>query len=180
MIKQEKQTNKTYRHRQQREEGLGLVKDKRDQIYGYRRMFNFGLWARNAKYRWHITDLYSWNLDNFINQCHANKFNEKKTHSLKGTFDKHWCWRSSLRFHVFLVSSRYGRTNSLVCLSTLSADIEAKEDNYQQDIPPDRNQFSTIAVIPSEFFHYINVTSLIIFMTSSQKKISLTLSHYDL
>lgn len=59
MIKQEKHTNKTYRDRQQRGEGSELVKDERDQIYDYRRMFDFGWWARKAKYGWCIMELYS-------------------------------------------------------------------------------------------------------------------------
>ena len=46
------------------------VKDKGGQIYGCGRRFDVGWWAYNAIYRWCITQVYTWNLCNLINQCH--------------------------------------------------------------------------------------------------------------
>ena len=37
-----------------------------------------GWWTHNTVYRWCIIELYPWNLYNFINQCHPNKFNKKE------------------------------------------------------------------------------------------------------
>ena len=35
------------------------------------------LWTHNTIYRWYIIELFPWNLCNFINQCHPNKFHFK-------------------------------------------------------------------------------------------------------
>ena len=66
-------------HRQQyggyqRRRGGGEEKDKRGQIYGDGGRLDLEWWAHNAIYRWHIIELYTWNLSNVINQCHLNKF----------------------------------------------------------------------------------------------------------
>lgn len=58
-------------------EGWGAVKGKGGQIYGDGRWFNFGWWAHNAIYRPCITEMYTWNLYNFLNQNHPKKFNLK-------------------------------------------------------------------------------------------------------
>ena len=77
MIKQDKQT-KTHWHGQeqggnQRERGWGEVeKGKGGQIYGDRG----DLGGDNKMYRWCVIELYTWNLYNFISQCHSNVFNK--------------------------------------------------------------------------------------------------------
>lgn len=48
------------------------------QIYGHRRRFDFRWSTHNAIYRCCIIELYTWNLYNYINQCHSNKFNKNK------------------------------------------------------------------------------------------------------
>ena len=52
------------------EEGTGINSD--------RKRLDFGWWASSTIYRWCIIELYTWNLNNFTNQCHPNKFNFKK------------------------------------------------------------------------------------------------------
>ena len=62
-----------------------------------RTCFDFGWWAHNAIYRWCIIDLYTWNLYNFINQCHHNKCNFKKFNPFivknpKSCVDTNWAF----------------------------------------------------------------------------------------
>ena len=55
----------------------GLEGSQEGQIYGDEKRFDFGWWPHTAICTWCIIELYTWNLYNFINQCHPNKFNNK-------------------------------------------------------------------------------------------------------
>ena len=46
-------------------------------VNGDRRRLDLGQWAHSTPYRWCVTGLYTWNPNNFISQCHPNKFSEK-------------------------------------------------------------------------------------------------------
>ena len=43
-------------------------------INGDGRRLNLGWWIHKTIHRWCTVELYAWNLYNFINQCHPNKF----------------------------------------------------------------------------------------------------------
>ena len=44
---------------------------------GEGRRLDLGWWTRSPIYRWCVIEGYTWNLYNFMNQCHHNKFNGK-------------------------------------------------------------------------------------------------------
>ena len=47
-----------------------------------------GWWAHNTVYRWSVIELCIWNLYNFINQYHPNKFNKKEKMTTTDTHTK--------------------------------------------------------------------------------------------
>ena len=58
-----------------------------------------GWWTHNTLHRWCIIELYTWNLYNFINQCHPNKFNKNKKNKFYRTRNwsrlstaHNYCW----------------------------------------------------------------------------------------
>ena len=44
-------------------------------------------WTHNATHQWCITELYSWNLYNFISRCHLNKFSVKNRITLSSSVE---------------------------------------------------------------------------------------------
>ena len=60
------------------EKGVGEVEEGKEGIHGDGKRLDLGWWTHNTIYRWCITELYTWNLYSFINQCHPNKINLKR------------------------------------------------------------------------------------------------------
>ena len=58
-------------------ERWGEVKEGTGKINGDGRGLDLGWWTHNTIYRWCIIELYTWNLYNFINQCHPNRLYKK-------------------------------------------------------------------------------------------------------
>ena len=54
------------------------------------RRLALGWWTHNTIHRWHITELYTWNLYNFVNQCHPNKFDLKNIFKINVQHRKVW------------------------------------------------------------------------------------------
>ena len=59
---------------------VGKSKEARN---GDGRRLDFESWTHNTLYKWHIIELYTWNLYSCINQCHPNKFNKSILKSIK-------------------------------------------------------------------------------------------------
>ena len=56
--------------------GVGEVEEGTGKIDGNGRRLDLGLWTHSTVYRWYIMELYTWNLCDFIIQCHPNTFNK--------------------------------------------------------------------------------------------------------
>ena len=56
----------------------GEVEEGKGGINGIRRRHALCLGVLNTKYRWCMIELCTWNLYNFINQCHLSKVNKNK------------------------------------------------------------------------------------------------------
>lgn len=52
--------------------------EREGQTYGGKERGIFKWWAHNGVYRCHIMKLYTWNLNDVINQSYPNNFNFKK------------------------------------------------------------------------------------------------------
>ena len=57
---------------------LGVAGGGYGGINGDGRRLDLGCWARNTVYRLHVVESCAWNLYNFVNQCHPNRFNKKE------------------------------------------------------------------------------------------------------
>ena len=73
----------THRHKQQygdyqKERSVAEVGEGKGGINGDARTLDSGRWAHNTTYRWYIIESYTWNLSNFINQCHHNHSHRNK------------------------------------------------------------------------------------------------------
>ena len=44
----------------------------------------FGWWTHSAVYRWRVIELYTWDLNHFINHCRPNKLNKKEKIIMNG------------------------------------------------------------------------------------------------
>ena len=89
---------------------------------------------RNLLYRWCVIELYSWNLYNFINQYHPNKFNNKKEiKRSRHKMDKGIC-PTYIQQRIFIQNTwRVQKNNDLMFASTVEKWTKLWTDTLQKE-----------------------------------------------
>ena len=113
--------------------GVEEVENGKRKVNGDRRRLHSAWWTHHSIHRWCNIKLCTWNLYNFINQCHPNKFNTNKTHFLNGKISKAgWTFFMLSEFSeiakvIFLPanSSRSGATQGLLLSGIFSVPLDS-------------------------------------------------------
>ena len=104
-------------------------------------------WEHGSVCRWCVTELYTWNLDGFINQCHPNKVN-KSNLKINGTCFKTICW-------INQCAITYTKSYSYYLADTKPPYAFHTDPSPQSSfIPKESEEFIVIWWIPTQYFNF--------------------------